>query len=206
MFGHQDDNNHDQKPEDEHAAAQQVAPDQPVGHDGQGNDGQGQDGQMQDGQATDYTAQSDSAGDDSAWQNPGEPMDEQPGPINDIVAPAGGNAGHMPPMPPAPHHASDDDSGHDDDDARVPHELIDIKQKALGKLSPLVDKLDQTPEERFRTIMMMIQASDDQHLVKEAYEAANRIEDEKVRAQALLDVVNEINYFTQHPQPESQPE
>jgi hypothetical protein len=78
-------------------------------------------------------------------------------------------------------------------------DLIDIKQDALGKLSPLVDHLDQAPEEKFRTLMMMIQASDDQSMIKEAYAAAQKITDEKERAQALLDVVNEINYFTQNP-------
>ena len=46
--------------------------------------------------------------------------------------------------------------------------------------------------------MMMIQASDNQALIKEAYAAAQEIDDEKTRAQALLDIVNEINYFTQH--------
>ena len=45
--------------------------------------------------------------------------------------------------------------------------------------------------------MMMIQASDNQELIKTAYEAAQAIPDEKVKAQALLDIVNEINYFTQ---------
>ena len=45
--------------------------------------------------------------------------------------------------------------------------------------------------------MMMIQASDNQDLVKDAFEAAQKISDEKEKAQALLDVVNEINYFTQ---------
>lgn len=83
------------------------------------------------------------------------------------------------------------------DESTVSHELIDIKQQALGQLSPLVDHLEQAPHERFHTLMMMIQATDDQTLVKEAYEAAQQIEDEKVRAQALLDIVNEINYFTQ---------
>ena len=48
--------------------------------------------------------------------------------------------------------------------------------------------------------MMMIQASDDASMIKTAYEAAQGIADEKIRAQALLDVVNEINYFTQHPE------
>lgn len=76
-------------------------------------------------------------------------------------------------------------------------ELLNIKQQALQQLSPLVDHLDQTAEEKFRTTMMMIQASDDQSLISTAYDAAKKITDEKVRAQALLDIVNEINYFTQ---------
>jgi hypothetical protein len=80
------------------------------------------------------------------------------------------------------------------------NDLLDIKQQALQHLSPLVSQLDQTPEEKFKTTMMMIQASDDQSLVKEAYEAAKEISDEKQRAQALLDIINEINYFTQNHQ------
>lgn len=76
-------------------------------------------------------------------------------------------------------------------------ELLSIKQKALTELTPLVDHLDQTAEERFRTTMMMIQASDNDALIPAAYKAAQEITDEKVRAQALLDIVNEINYFTQ---------
>lgn len=76
-------------------------------------------------------------------------------------------------------------------------DLLQIKQEALQKLSPLLGQLDQTAEEKFRTLMMMIQASDNQNLVKDAYDAAQQITDEKVKAQALLDVVNEINYFTQ---------
>lgn len=78
------------------------------------------------------------------------------------------------------------------------NDLLDLKQQALQHLSPLVNHLDQSAEERFRTTMMMIQASDDQSLIKSAFEAAQQIEDEKARAQALLDVINEINYFTQN--------
>ncbi|OGL25275.1 hypothetical protein A3A68_01425 [Candidatus Saccharibacteria bacterium RIFCSPLOWO2_01_FULL_48_13] len=76
-------------------------------------------------------------------------------------------------------------------------ELIELKKQALEKLTPLVGKLDQTPEEKFKTTMMLIQASDNADLVPDAYQAANKITDEKAKAQALLDVVNEINYFTQ---------
>lgn len=81
-------------------------------------------------------------------------------------------------------------------DHNIDH-LLSIKQDALKELSPLVSHLDQSNEEKFRTMMMMIQASDNQSLIKDAYEAAKSITDEKARAQALLDVVNEINYFTQ---------
>ena len=95
--------------------------------------------------------------------------------------------------------SSDDSSTADDvSDEPAPgsEELIGIKQQALEDLGPLVDKLDQSPEERFRTTMMLIQASDNQVLVKQAFDAAQEIKDDKERAQALLDVINEINYFT----------
>ncbi len=95
-------------------------------------------------------------------------------------------------------------TGAGDDRAAAPSpatdELLDIKQQALQALTPLVGHLDQSPEERFRTTMMMIQASDDHSLIKIAYDAAKDISDEKERAQALLDIVNEINYFTQQSQ------
>jgi hypothetical protein len=85
-----------------------------------------------------------------------------------------------------------------DDVASDPGDLMGLKQQALQHLSPLVSHLDQTPEEKFRTTMMMIQASDDQSLLTSAFESAKAIPDDKARAQALLDVINEINYFTQH--------
>src|SRR5207245_2854200 len=39
--------------------------------------------------------------------------------------------------------------------------LVEIKHKALNELAPLIDQLDLPPEDKFRTIMMMVQASDD---------------------------------------------
>ncbi len=100
--------------------------------------------------------------------------DEQPAsPTNDT-----------PPTTPAPSSSTDD-------------ELLDIKREALQELSPLIDHLDQSAEEKFRTTMMMIQASDNQALIPQAFSTAKQISDDKKRAQALLDVVNEINYFTQ---------
>lgn len=76
-------------------------------------------------------------------------------------------------------------------------DLLALKQQALGQLSPLVSHLDQSPEEKFKTTMMMLQSTDNQELLKDAFDAAQAISDDKTRAQALLDVINEINYFTQ---------
>ena len=81
-------------------------------------------------------------------------------------------------------------------DTSLEVDLDDIKNDALGDLRPLVDRLDETPEAKFKTIMMMIQASDDQSLLKKAYDCTKQITDEKARSEALLDVINEVNYFS----------
>ena len=76
-------------------------------------------------------------------------------------------------------------------------ELLRIKQEAIQKLAPMVGHLDQKPDDEFRTTMMMIQATDNAQLIPAAYAAAQKMTDEKSKAQALLDIINEINYFTQ---------
>jgi len=150
---------------------------------------------------------------DQTWQHPGEPLETSghtPEPETPTTPSSTGEISSMPaPSAPPIQTAVDEPAEpteivaetvkpeHHDLIDSSPNDLIDIKQKALGELNPLMGHLDQTPEEKFRTTMMMIQASDDQTLVKVAYEAAQQITDEKTRAQALLDIVNEINYFTQ---------
>lgn len=90
----------------------------------------------------------------------------------------------------------DDDSADNDEEPQTPSELLNIKKSALQELSPLLDELDQSPEEKLNILMMTIQASDDQSLIPNAFAAAKKIDDRKQRAQAMLDIINEINYFT----------
>ena len=78
-----------------------------------------------------------------------------------------------------------------------PNPLAGLKQEALDHLEPLADHIEGSPEETFKTTMMMIQANDNHTLLEKALEAAKKIEDDKVRAQAMLDIINEINYFAQ---------
>ena len=96
-----------------------------------------------------------------------------------------------PPLPSLSSTSAPSDSSPSNDD-----ELLDIKKEALQELSPLIDHLEQNSEEKFRTTMMMIQASDNKELIPQAFKAAKEITNDKKRAQALLDIVNEINYFT----------
>jgi hypothetical protein len=98
---------------------------------------------------------------------------------------------------PAEHPHEGPQNHHQPQNSSPKDDLLQIKRQALQSLAPMVNQLDQEPEEKFKTLMMLIQASDNADLIKDAYAAAQTIRDEKERAQALIDVVNEINYFTQ---------
>jgi len=89
-------------------------------------------------------------------------------------------------VPPAMNPTSDANSG----------DLDDIKKDALTELRPLVDKLDLEPEEKFDTYLLLIRSTDDKALIGPAHAAARAIPDETRRAQALLDIIKEIDYLS----------
>jgi hypothetical protein len=203
MFGHHDDD----QPADEQPQATAVADDQPSGEPTQtapvdDTPASSFNESDQPAPATDSTAegpQPTPTSSDTSWQHPGAPLNSDKSSINDIISPAGGfpkrPSYQYPQGVPPP--VGDD---HADAPAANP-ELIDVRNHALDELEPLLDKLDLPPEDKFRAIMMILQAKDDESLVKKAYEAAHAIEDEETKARALYDIVNEVNYFTQPPEP-----
>jgi len=75
-------------------------------------------------------------------------------------------------------------------------DLDGIKKDALNELRPLVNKLDLPPEEKFDTYLLLIRSTDDKTLISSAYAAAQAISDETRKAQALLDVIKEIDYLS----------
>jgi len=83
----------------------------------------------------------------------------------------------------------------------IPSGLDSLKKTALEELRPLVGKLNLPPEDKFDTLLLIIRSTDDQSLLEPAHEAAKQIIDENKRAQALLDVIKEIDYFSQGGQP-----
>lgn len=80
-------------------------------------------------------------------------------------------------------------------------DLEDIKKDALSELRPLVDKLNVAPEEKFDTYLLLLRSTDDKSLIAPAHEAARSITDEARRAQALLDIIKEIDYLSSPQQP-----
>jgi len=76
-------------------------------------------------------------------------------------------------------------------------DLNNIKVEALNELRPLVDKLDLPAEEKFDTYLLLLRSTDDRDLIAPAHEAAKSITDEARKAQALLDIIKEIDFLSQ---------
>lgn len=113
---------------------------------------------------------------------PAAPVADEPAQVVDTPEP--------PVVPPAPEPASVVSAASTDS-------LDTIKQQALGELRPLVDKLNVSPEEKFDTYLLLLRSTDDKDLIAPAYDAARSIADEAKRAQSLLDIIKEIDFFSQ---------
>lgn len=121
-----------------------------------------------------------------------EPSADAPEPVSSLPTPSASPEPSIdlnPPVMPSP--ASDDRPV-------VSGELDSIKQEALGELRPLVDKLDVSPEEKFDTYLLLLRSTDDKDLIAPAHDAAKSISDEARRAQALLDIIKEIDFLSQN--------
>lgn len=78
----------------------------------------------------------------------------------------------------------------------VDGDLASVKKDAIVELRPLVDKLNLAPEEKFDTLLLLIRSTDDKSLIGPAHEAAKSITDETKKAQALLDIIKEIDFLS----------
>lgn len=76
--------------------------------------------------------------------------------------------------------------------------LGDIRLQVISELRPLVNRLDfLAPADKFDTLLLLIRTIDDNSLIPMAHQTAMAIPDEVKRAQALLDILKEIDFFTQ---------
>ena len=79
-------------------------------------------------------------------------------------------------------------------------DLDSIKADALNELRPLIGRVDLPPEEKFDTYLMLIRSTDDASLIQMAHAAAQNITEEKRKAEALLDIIKEIDYLSRKDQ------
>lgn len=79
--------------------------------------------------------------------------------------------------------------------------LEGIKSAALSELRPLIDRVDLPVEEKFSTYLLLIRSTDDASLIGPAHALAQSITDEKAKAEALLEIIKEIDYLTRKDQP-----
>lgn len=82
-----------------------------------------------------------------------------------------------------------------------PSDLDGVKLEALKELRPLMDKVDLPAEEKFDTYLMLLRSTDDKTLIAPAHTAAQGIADEKRKAEALLEIIKEIDYLSRKDQP-----
>jgi hypothetical protein len=64
-----------------------------------------------------------------------------------------------------------------------------------------MDKVELPAEEKFDTYLMLIRSTDDSTLIGPAHTAAQGIADEKRKAEALLEIIKEIDYLSRKDQP-----
>lgn len=70
-----------------------------------------------------------------------------------------------------------------------------VKRQALAALAPLLGSLQTNPERKFEICMSAMRFTDDASLAAVALDAALAIEDNGPKAEALVELINEIDYL-----------
>ncbi|MEO8911895.1 MAG: hypothetical protein ABI303_02835 [Candidatus Saccharimonas sp.] len=74
--------------------------------------------------------------------------------------------------------------------------LDQVKKEALQALTPIVDEIkDMDPERKFEICISAIRSTDNKDLAEAALKAALGIEDSTSKAEALVELITEINYL-----------
>lgn len=105
----------------------------------------------------------------------GEPINEPVEPVNEPI--------------PTPTPSTNNTKGQNMDNNQVSGDLESVKKSMLKDLFPLMDRVNVTPEQRFKIYHEMIEDTGDKSLITAAYEAVKSIADETARAEALLFLV-----------------
>ena len=74
--------------------------------------------------------------------------------------------------------------------------LESIKSRAIEELTPIIDSLDNMdPERKFDICLTAMRYTDNHDLAEPALKAAMAIQEKGTKAEALVELINEINYL-----------
>jgi hypothetical protein len=77
-------------------------------------------------------------------------------------------------------------------------QLEDVKKRAMHALTPLIaDIKDMDPERKFDICLSAMRYTDNKELANVALNAALEISEDGTKAEALVELINEINYLQQ---------
>jgi hypothetical protein len=72
-------------------------------------------------------------------------------------------------------------------------DLEQVKMSALNDLKPIIDRVNISPEDKFKIYKEILEEAPDKAVIEPAYGVAKQISDESERAEALLFVVQKID-------------
>ena len=98
-----------------------------------------------------------------------------------------------PVITPSPSAAAVNTSTSPNESIAVPEEMNQVKEQALRELVPLLANMNINPEQKFKIYRDMIESLHDNSVAMPALEAAKQIQDENIRAEALLYLVTLID-------------
>ena len=75
-------------------------------------------------------------------------------------------------------------------------ELSALRDKTLNYLSDMIRDINQSPEEKFKTLLTIFRGTSDKSLLVSALETAEQITDSNQRAESLIELVKVIDEFT----------
>jgi hypothetical protein len=68
-----------------------------------------------------------------------------------------------------------------------------LRSKALAELAPIVDNLEVSQEQKYKTVMETFEATKDNSLLQQAFDFASVIPDDKAKAEALQNILDRIH-------------
>jgi hypothetical protein len=73
-------------------------------------------------------------------------------------------------------------------------QLVELKTQIINELTPLMERTSVDPEQKFAILMLASRSNGDDTSLKVAYEAAKDIRDDNTKLEALMELLEEVDF------------